>query len=138
MQSLFIVLFWLFFGFLCSKIAKKKNRNTFSWFLLGLLFGLLALICIYFIKPLKVATQNNSKTHPSISNLHLIQDDKNYWYYLDIAQKQIGPVSIKKIFDDYFEGIISDNTFVWNDTMSNWKKLKEVSIFSKIQNKLPE
>ncbi len=122
-----LIVLWVCFGILSSKIARKKNRNIFYWFFLGLFFGLLGLIIIYFLKPLKDMNQNVINQNQPLS-----LTDNNYWYYLDIDKNQIGPVSIKLLFDNYLEGKISDNTFVWNDTMQNWMKLKEVPIFFNI------
>lgn len=130
-QFLFMTLIGIFWGFLCSKIAKAKNRNQYYWFILGFFLCLIALVSIIFLKPIKSSTSKNIiKQNPD--QLSLINTDNNYWYYLDINKNQVGPMSLKKLFESYLEGIISDNTFVWNDTMTKWMKLKEVTIFSNI------
>lgn len=135
MRTILIVSIWVVFGAICFKMARKKIRNTTHWFFLGFFFGLLAVIVLYFLKPLGSITQDiliQRDPFPFLKN------DKNYWYYLDIQKKQIGPMSIKKIFDNYLEAKISENTFVWNDTMGDWIRLKETSIFSKFQKKITE
>lgn len=130
MQSLLIAICWFFFGLFCSKIAKNKNRNTYVWFILGILFGLLSLIIIYFLKPLR-STSINTILPTQGQILDIPENDNNYWYYLDHEKKQIGPLSINKIFNNYLEKVISEDTYVWNDTMSTWIKFKEVPIFKK-------
>lgn len=40
------------FGLLCAWLAKQKNRNPWSWFLLGAVFTLPAFIVIVFLKPI--------------------------------------------------------------------------------------
>ncbi len=41
------IVFWgIVFGAFCAFLAKQKNRDTGAWFLLGLLFSLIALIAI--------------------------------------------------------------------------------------------
>lgn len=135
MQSFFIVLTWILFGIICSKIASKKNRNQISWFFLGLFLGLIALLIICFLKPIRVNEPILNENQPfAINYPPILKSDNNYWYYLDTNKKQIGPMSIKKIIDTFFEGIITHDTFVWNDTMCDWIKLKETELFSKILN----
>jgi len=126
MNPILLSLCWVCFGIACSKIARKKNRSTSIWFFLGLFFGLIALVIVYFLKPLKIITKKTP------SALIPVFKDNNYWYYLDDERKQIGPMSLKGLFDNYLMGKISESTFVWNDTMENWEKLKEVSAFINI------
>jgi len=120
-----------------SKLAYKKNRDSQLWFMLGLLFGIIALIIIYFLKPLKSLKKNTQKISikPLIEHLAVLNTDNNYWYYLDNTRKQVGPMSLKKLYDFYLKQKISNHTYVWNDTMNNWKKLKEISSLSKILKK---
>jgi hypothetical protein len=125
MKTFFMLFIWLFFGIICSKIAQKKYRSKSNWFYLGLLFGALALIIILFLKPLKII---ENKISPIEIN------DNNFWYYLDHKENQIGPVSLHKIFDSYQNGLVNENTFVWNDTMEDWKKIKEINSISNIFN----
>jgi hypothetical protein len=130
MKFFIIVIGWIFFGIVCSKIASIKNRNARYWFILGLFFGLVGLIIIYFLNPLKKKNIYSPNVINQISVSKSLPNDNNYWYYLDNNKNQIGPVSVKKIFDNYFEGKISDTTYVWNDTMKDWSLLKDLPIFS--------
>jgi len=47
-----IVIVWLLFGFACSWVAKSKNRDVGGWLLLGVLFGIFALIIVVCLEPL--------------------------------------------------------------------------------------
>jgi len=131
MHSILLIFSSVCFGILCSKIAGKKNRITSYWFFLGFLFGLIALIVIYFLKPCIDKKNFIKKTQP-FDFFIILNNDKNYWYYLDTNKKQIGPMSAKALFDTYLQRKISNNTFIWNDTMNDWIKLKDVSVFSNI------
>jgi len=131
MNPMLLILCWACLGLACSKIARRKNRNSSIWFFLGLSFGIIALIIVYFLKPIKIIAKKNQNPL-SQTSLSPVFKDNNYWYYLDNERKQIGPMSLKRLFDNYLMGKISDTTFVWNDTMETWKKLKEVSAFLKI------
>ena len=41
----FILCLWLFMGLICALIAASKGRSGFGWFILGCLFGPLAVLC---------------------------------------------------------------------------------------------
>ena len=49
-----VVIVWLACAFGCARIAKRKNRSAFVWFVLGLILGIIALLMIGFIKEKKV------------------------------------------------------------------------------------
>ncbi|HEU64550.1 MAG: hypothetical protein KR126chlam4_01153 [Candidatus Anoxychlamydiales bacterium] len=136
-NTVFPVICWLFCAINSSKLAYKKNRDTQTWFLLGLFFGIVALAIIYFLKPLKNLKKNTQRisTKPLINHFTVLKNDNNYWYYLDKERKQIGPMSLEKLYDFYLKEKISNYTYVWNDTMDNWKKLTEISSLSKILKK---
>ncbi len=55
----------LFFGFICSMQAKKKNRMRGDWFILGFLFTFLALVIINSLHSLK----NNDDSYSHNSNV---------------------------------------------------------------------
>jgi fucose 4-O-acetylase-like acetyltransferase len=136
MNSILPMLCWLLCGAICSKIARKKNRNYQTWFLLGMFFGLIALLILYFLKPLKIFKSNLKKASLSaLDHFSILQEDNNYWYYLDQENKNAGPMSLKMLYNNYLKEIISNNTYVWNDTMDGWKKLQDISILKKILKK---
>ena len=131
LHPILLVICWICFGTSCAKIARKKNRAPSTWFVLGLFFGFLALATIYFLKP-KRSAQKNITINPyldtkTLNQESIFQKDNNYWYFLDSAHKQIGPMSLRSLFDNYFKGKISKTTFIWNDTMKNWTRLNELS-----------
>lgn len=41
----FVLFIWLLMGIICAMIAASKNRSGFGWFILGCLFGPLAVLC---------------------------------------------------------------------------------------------
>ena len=88
---------------------------------------MMPLIVIYFLKPLKPININKEPK----KNLSIIDDDTNYWYYLD-GQNQTGPISLKKMFEEYQQGKVNSLTFVWNDTMKNWMRIKDIAMISDI------
>lgn len=127
------VICWLFCAITSSKLAYKKNRDTQTWFILGLFFGIIALAIIYFLKPLKIIRNIQKKSNQSLANhFSILKTDNNYWYYLDNEKNQIGPMSLKKLYDIYLKEKISNYTYVWNDSMDTWKKLIDISSLSKL------
>lgn len=44
---------WVFLGIITAMVASNKNRSTFLWLILGLLFGIFSLIVILILKPIK-------------------------------------------------------------------------------------
>jgi len=119
-----ILMFGFFFALASSSIAKKKHRNTRTWFLLGFLFGIIPFITIFFLKSLKPTFIQRQKKDLSILNI-----DNNYWYYLD-GKNQKGPMSLKKVFEEHQKGFVKLSTYVWNDTMKNWTRIKDISKIS--------
>ncbi len=49
MELLIIILFGALFAWLCSEMAKTRNRDTTVWAILGFLFGLFAVIVLALI-----------------------------------------------------------------------------------------
>lgn len=45
------LLFWLVCAMVCSFIAERKNRSSWVWFAMGLLFSILAVVFVLFISP---------------------------------------------------------------------------------------
>ena len=44
----------------CWVEAKQKNRNTWTWLILGFVLGFFALLVLVYLKDLPVATHNNA------------------------------------------------------------------------------
>ena len=59
------------------------------------------------------------------------------WYYVE-GEQRIGPVSQSKISELIEAGNLNEENFVWKKGFDNWKKLKDVSDFKKINDDVPE
>lgn len=51
-MGILLLIFWVCCGFGCAQIAADKNRDSAVWFILGVLFGVLALATISVLPPL--------------------------------------------------------------------------------------
>ena len=114
--------FWIIIGLTTSYYAKKRGRDRFGWFLIGMFFGLLGLIALFLLpkktKEIIVITplEEKKEKKPIFPGL---------WYYLGEQNTQHGPMSIDALKKEREEGKILGTTFVWNENMENWKPLEE-------------
>jgi len=53
MEILIWAIIWVVMGFVCSHIAKLKNRDTTGWFFGGFFLGVIGLVIIALLKPLE-------------------------------------------------------------------------------------
>lgn len=115
----------LAFGFITAYLAYKRKQNLYLWFFFGFFFGIFGLLGIFFSpakKKEKTPTQDKTvKIIPTLPGPF-----NKFWYYLDPTHQQIGPISHSAITKALHQGEISETTFVWNEEMSEWKKIKEI------------
>lgn len=57
-------LIWVAFAIICAIIASNKNRSAVGWFILGLIFGIFALIVIACLSRLDVPMGADSRKCP--------------------------------------------------------------------------
>lgn len=114
-------------GAISYKMAKHKGRDPILWFWLGTLFGVIALIVLYFLKDPRV-----QKTSPVLEKNPLPQDQgekKDWigvWYILDQARAPIGPFSYDDIRSMFKEGSLTASSYLWNEEWPDWKLASDV------------
>lgn len=52
-MAVFFIFVWLTVAGFTAMIASSKGRSGFGWFVLGALFGILALLAVGFMPPIK-------------------------------------------------------------------------------------
>lgn len=128
MEILIVVLSWLLFGGAASYFASQRGRDPFAWFIIGMLLGILGLLLLFLLPPIKSEESEKGEEHiqlpsnPEASSPYRLKE----WFYLDDGRKQLGPFTfsmLKRIWD---QGKISTQTFVWADGMDAWKRIDEV------------
>lgn len=117
MQILNIVLFWIFFGFLTSYLAKKKGRHSGLWFVLGLFLGIIG-VAIAFLLPRPKVKEKAAVT------VEVIKAKMPEWYYLTSGNEQSGPHEDLKPY--WQNKTINENTLVWSEGMTTWKQLNQI------------
>lgn len=123
---------------LTAYYADKKGRNSFTWFILGLLLGVIAPIVLFFLSNLKKEKEIENSTTPTMTvyppshqmlpsetqeepkQLALTEDNK-LWYYLDDNHHQYGPVSLIALKDLWNTGQLNLNSYVWSEGMQQWE-----------------
>ncbi len=113
---LFITCLWGYIGY---KIAQKKGRNPTVWCILGVLFGMVAIIILSLLKTkYKIPVQTPKKFELN----DIVQDN---WYFVTQTKEQKGPMSFEDFKSEFESGAFTKQSFVWNTTYTDWKKLED-------------
>ncbi|NGX31716.1 MAG: hypothetical protein K940chlam8_01092 [Chlamydiae bacterium] len=139
----FLLLVSLLFALLIQQAAKLRGRSPRLWFVLGICFGLLALVALYLLpqksikeeKVIPVAVNNQAMPEePKENDPSFIETPKNndasYWYFINQDKKTIGPMSFEHLCQEYFEGKLQQRTYIWADHMTDWERLESMSRLS--------
>jgi len=112
-------------GLITGYIAHRRNRNPYTWFAVGFLFGLLGLLFFFILPQKKKKTLANAPLKPQPQPYVFGPTDK-YWYFLDQSHTQVGPMSYTALSNHWKQGKIKVDTFVWHEDLSEWKPLQEL------------
>lgn len=108
----------LFNGGLCAALAQRKGRRLVAWFAIGFAIGLIGLAILAFLpKP---------KVKEVLPRPVLDQRIEYNWYYITQDKETIGPLSDQRFEELKESGVITESTYVWNESMSEWTKLGEL------------
>jgi len=114
-------------GALSAYIAYRRGRNPYIWFFVGFVFGIFGIMAIFFAPSGK--KKAIPMAQPVVKPEPAIQGPKDkFWYYLDLANQQHGPMSHDALTSAWKEGKVTLSTFVWNEDLVDWKPLKETLI----------
>lgn len=138
--------------------AHLRGKNPKLWFLLGLVFGLLApIFLLYFTSTPTSPTVSFNKDERSEEGLSSkkammpdslfqenlaifphseeiakqIEEDK-LWYYLDQHRQQIGPVSFIALHELWNRGQLELTSLVWTKGMQQWQKIDDLPDLKKM------
>ncbi len=111
-------------GALSAYLAIRQGRNPYLWFFIGIFFGLLGILVMFFAPGKQKPRQTAVPAAPLIEEILVGPTDK-FWYYLDETHEQKGPMSFSALNKAWKQGTITTQTFVWNEEFSDWKPLKE-------------
>jgi len=128
----------ILFSYFSLRLAHKKGRDPWLWAVLGLLFGIWSIIILYFLpkryQKKIYRVQKKKEVFLSLEEKLFFTLPENYlifWYYLDENQNIQGSFSFNKLKDLWTEKKILSSTYVWNEKMTDWKRIKDLIISKK-------
>jgi hypothetical protein len=122
----------LIMGAIAAYIARRRGKNPYLWFGIGMLLGILGLFLIFFIpnKKRPSQTQDSLAKEPivtlDITPTVSASSKEKLWYYLSKSNEQFGPMSFDFLKKAFFEGKIKASTYVWNEELDNWKMFENI------------
>lgn len=131
MDFLFILI-PIFLGWVNAYFAQTRGRNPFTWFILGFFFGIISLIVLFILPSYNDKKDEKKESAESDDGIYVSRHapfDQHDWYYLDKEHKQKGPHTFRELKRYFGKENISLETYVWNETMSDWKKIKDMPDF---------
>lgn len=120
------VIILLVLGALNAYFAKRRGRDPIAWFFIGMLFGVLGILTIFILPPLKQAEETETKSVITVSSPQARSNISKDWFYLDATENQQGPYSWDVFQKSWNEGKFSANSYVWSEGMPEWKKVDEI------------
>ena len=132
MLSLTYLFFWLIMGGISAHFAKKRGKNPYLWFAIGMFLGVLGLFLLFFMpnkkKSMQAAQEPKKDDEVTIDVTPEVAPTEleKFWYYLAAENEQHGPMSFDALKRAFREGKISDITYVWNEEMVGWKRFGEL------------
>lgn len=127
MQIFNILLFWLFFGFLTSHLAKKRGRHPLIWFALGVFLGIFALLLVVLLPRAALKpTIQKPKTSPPTPPLLPSETAQIMWYYLDSSHESKGPLPFSDLIEIWKQNQIHEASYLWGEGMKEWQRLSQM------------
>lgn len=112
----------LFNGGLCAALAKRRGRRVALWFAIGFALGLIGLAVLAFLPVPKTTPAPQKELGPAFVDKKIEYN----WYYISPDKETIGPLSGTRFEELKRREVITESTYVWNESMSEWKKLAEL------------
>ena len=109
-------------GSLTAYLAYRQGKNPYLWFCLGLFFGALGPVLLFFLPKIR----KKASKKDSIPTVDIITEasTEKFWYYLDSGNVQFGPMSFDALKRTYLEGKLNAEFFVLNEDLEDWKPFK--------------
>ena len=113
-------------GSLAAYLAYKRGRNLYIWFAVGFFFGLLGAMTIFFAPKRNKGTPSEPPKSQPVESPIIQGPSGKFWYYVDRANQQTGPMSLDALTAAWKEGKIFLTTYVWHEELPDWKPLQDL------------
>lgn len=138
------MILWILMGIATSYIANQRGRDPYIWFALGMFFGVLAVLTLVLLPPVKSEEEQEKdernkeiverrekqmEEQEKIENAPDLEPqsiETKEWFYLDKERQQQGPLSFYVINELWESGALNPQTYVWTEGMPEWKRVHEI------------
>lgn len=138
MEIFIVFVIWLLVGAAAAYLAALRGRDPFLWSmgifmlcLFGLPFAILGVALLYYLPAATEGEEsadkekNEAVSAPPVP-VSLGDVPSRLWFYYDSERQRHGPLTFKDFFDAWKSRRIEDETFVWTESLSEWKKTKDL------------
>ncbi|MEX0961528.1 MAG: DUF4339 domain-containing protein [Simkaniaceae bacterium] len=126
MSPLFMILMTLVTATMTGYMARQRGRNPIIWFILGGLFGLFAFMTLLILSKKELEPAYPTPAFLPKTAIKPTPPPSPLWYALSKSGSQEGPMSLEALKDSLKKGQITPSTYIWNETMDDWERLKKV------------
>lgn len=151
------MILWILTGIATGYLAYRRGRDPYIWFALGIFFGILAILVLVLLPPIKnteeeIAANERAediaerrekqlKEQEKLENAPNLQPqsvETKEWFYLDKAKQQQGPSSFYSLNALWENGEINLQSYVWTEGMPEWKKIQDLPDLSQVLEQIEE
>lgn len=105
-------------------LAKQRERSVVFWFLLALLFGVLATLLLLILP--KASEMEEERARKDLEEEEGSDWQGMKWFYLDSDRKEKGNVTFQTLKELWEAKEVDLETYVWIEGMKEWKRISEI------------
>lgn len=121
-------LVWIFFGIAAAIWAKERGRSPIIWFVIGTVFGIFGIIALFLLPSYIPGAQEERESlvpkEPQGEQTFFPTID---WFYMGSDKKPHGPQTLHQIKEMFQEKKLSSQSWVWHESIMDWKRIAQVS-----------
>lgn len=154
MSMVLTMILWMLMGVATAYLAYQRGRDPYIWFAIGIFFGLLAMLVLVLLPPVKSeeeleADQRNEEIierrekqveeQERLENAPDMQPqsvETQEWFCFDKAGQQQGPLSFYSLNEMWENGEINSKSYVWTEGMADWKHISNTPDLHQVLEKL--
>lgn len=127
-MTLFIsIALWLIIGATSAYYAQLRGRDPISWFVIGMLLGVIGLLILFFLPQLeqKVVPEDTLLEPLPVAPVGQSIRFKE-WFYLDPHHVQQGPISFLALERLIDQGYLKHSSLIWSEGMEGWSPVESI------------